>query len=75
MAPDRKSGLEEDLAMSDKDRAPVSPGDEPGDEADQFDSAREADLIREVMRVQERHREGGVDAELDADGEEPGQDT
>jgi hypothetical protein len=75
MSPDRESRLQEDLAMSDGEREPVSPGDEPGEGADHLDSAREAELIREVLRVQERHREGGVDAELDADDEEQGQDT
>jgi len=34
---------------------------------------REAAMMRKVMRVQERHREGGVDPDLDdADDAEPG---
>ena len=37
---------------------------------------REAAMMRKVMRIQERHREGGVDPELDDagadDDQEPG---
>ena len=32
---------------------------------DEPDDAAEAELIRKVLRTQERHREGGVDPELD----------
>jgi hypothetical protein len=35
----------------------TEPGGAPGD----MDDAREADLIRQVIRAQERHREGGVE--------------
>ena len=41
------------------------------DEASLQDDAREAALIRKVLRVQEQHREGGIDPELDVDDEEP----
>lgn len=34
-------------------------------ESDVLDDARAADLMREVIRMQERHREGGVEPELD----------
>jgi hypothetical protein len=34
---------------------------------DEPDDAAEAELIRKVLRTQERHREGGVDPELDQD--------
>jgi hypothetical protein len=61
----------EDLAMSDQEQAPGSSGDEPDDEASLPDDAREAALIRKVLRVQEQHREGGIDPELDVDDEEP----
>ena len=57
--------------MSDQEQAPDSSGDEPHGEADLLDDAREAALIRKVLRAQERHREGGVDPELDVDDEEP----
>jgi hypothetical protein len=56
--------------MSDQEQTPDSSGDEPHGEADLQDDAREAALIRKVLRVQERHREGGVDPELDVDDEE-----
>lgn len=61
--------------MSDRELAPGSPGDEPGEEASLSDDAREAALIRKVLRVQECHREGGIDPELDADDEEPEPDA
>lgn len=38
---------------------------------DEPDDAAEAELIRKVLRTQERHREGGVDPELDQ-AAEPG---
>ncbi len=57
--------------MSDRERAPGSPGDEPGEEASPLDGDREAALIRKVMRVQEKHREGGIERELEVDDEEP----
>lgn len=57
--------------MSDPEPTPGSSGDEPRDEAG-LDDAREAALIRKVLRVQERHREGGIDPELEDDEEDPG---
>jgi hypothetical protein len=36
---------------------------------DESDDAAEAELIRKVLRTQERHREGGVDPELDEDAD------
>lgn len=51
--------------MSDREPEPGSPSEEPGEEAGPVDEASEAALIRKVLRVQERHREGGVDPELD----------
>ena len=56
--------------MSDREPTPGSSGDEPDREPDLQDDAAEAALIRKVMREQERHREGGVDPELD-EGDEP----
>lgn len=50
----------EDLAMSERDPAPASSGDEP----DRLDDTDEAELMRKVLRAQERHREGGVEPEL-----------
>jgi hypothetical protein len=60
--------LEEDLPMS--EREPV-PGDS-GDDSDVQDDDREAALMREVLRAQEQHREGGVDPELEVTDQDPG---
>jgi hypothetical protein len=73
--PGAKPGIptrEEDLAMSEREPPPGSTSDEPGTESDVRDDAREAALMRQVMRVQERHREGGVEPELDRADEDPG---
>jgi hypothetical protein len=65
--------LKEDLLMSDRESAPASSGGEPGTDSDVVDEAREAELMREVMRKQERHREGGIEPWLrDEAGEDPG---
>jgi len=59
--------------MSEREPAPGSSGGEPGTDSDVVDEAREAELMREVMRKQERHREGGIDPWLrDEPGETPG---
>ncbi len=55
--------------MSDHTSAPGSSGDEPNSESDVLDEAREVAMMRAVMRAQEKHREGGVDPELE--GAEP----
>jgi hypothetical protein len=66
-------GLKEDLAMSEREPAPGSSGGEPSHGSDGLDDAREAALMREVMRRQERHREGGVEPGLaDEADEDPG---
>jgi hypothetical protein len=44
---------------------PDRPGDQPTDESGALDDAREAALMREVLREQEQHREGGVEPGLD----------
>jgi len=51
--------------MSDQASAPGGSGDaaESGPEAAAED--REAALMRKVMRMQEKHREGGIDPDLD----------
>jgi hypothetical protein len=65
----RKSRLEEDLTMSDVSTPGSSDNDLSG-KSDRLDDAREAALMREIIRAQERHREGGVEPELDdADGD------
>jgi hypothetical protein len=63
----------EDLLMSEQESAPGSSGGEPGTDSEVVDEAREAELMREVMRKQERHREGGIEPWLrDEAGEDPG---
>lgn len=46
-----------------------SPAAEPGGTTADAD---EAELIRKVLRAQERHREGGIDPELDTGAPGPG---
>jgi GNAT superfamily N-acetyltransferase len=58
--------MRKDLRMS--EQAPA-PGDR--EEPDVPDEAREAELMRQVLRMQQRHREGGVDPELDDGGQDP----
>jgi hypothetical protein len=48
--------------MSERAPAPGSSGDEPNGEPGALDDEREAALMREVLREQEQHREGGVGA-------------
>lgn len=63
--------MEEDPAMNERAQAPGSSGEKPGHEPGLEDEAREAALIREVLRKQEQHREGGVEPELDELNEGP----
>ena len=55
--------------MSDPASTPGSSDGLRSDKSDELDDSRAAALIREVLRVQERHREGGVEPELE-DGRE-----
>lgn len=48
---------------------PAAGGLGEGGDPDRPDDAREAALIRKVLRLQERHREGGVEPELGGDPE------
>jgi hypothetical protein len=60
-----KSGFKEDLTMSDGASTPARADDSVlAEQPDGPDDAREAALIREVLRVQERHREGGIEPDL-----------
>ena len=61
----RNPSIEEDLTMSERASAPGSSEGEASGESDVLDDARAADLMREVIRMQERHREGGIEPELD----------
>jgi hypothetical protein len=58
--------------MNDRDGAQDSSGDERGDKASPAD---EAALIRNVLRMQERHREGGIDPEVNVDDDQPETDA
>jgi len=61
--------------MSDQPSVPGGSGDELSSESDVLDEAREAALMREVMRTQKKHREGGVDPELDRVDTDPEPDA
>ena len=61
--------------MGDRASLPGSSGDELSGESDVLDDAREAALMRDVLRAQERHREGGVEPELDSADADPEPDT
>jgi hypothetical protein len=63
--------LEEDTVMGEREQAPGSSGEKPGEGPDVLEG-REAALIREVLRRQEQHREGGVEPGLDEADEDPG---
>ena len=59
--------------MGEREQPPGSgPGEDPDHGPEVLDDAREADMMREILRRQERHREGGVEPELDESDEEPG---
>ena len=62
--------------MSDRRTAPGDADDQRGSEPDMSDTAEFA-RMRALMRASEKHREGGVDPELeDADADAgPGSDT
>jgi hypothetical protein len=67
----RNPSIEEDLTMSERASTPGSSEGEATEESDVLDDARAADLSREVIRMQERHREGGIEPELDnVDGDQ-----
>ena len=57
--------------MGESEQVPGSSGEKPGQDPDVADEAREAALMREVLRTQERHREGGVEPALDETDEDP----
>lgn len=57
--------------MGERKQAPGSSGEKPGDGPDVLEEDREAALIREVLRTQEQHREGGVEPGLDETDEDP----
>ena len=66
--------LEEDLAMSDRMPVPDDADDQRGSEPDVSDTDEFAKM-RAVMRASEKHREGGVDPELEVADADPGPDA
>jgi hypothetical protein len=56
------------MAMSDQASAPDASGGAANSSPEAADEEREAAQMREVMRMQERHREGGIDPDLDDPG-------
>jgi hypothetical protein len=59
--------------MDEREQVPGSgPGEEPGHGPEVLDEASEAAMMREILRRQEQHREGGVEPELAETDEEPG---
>ena len=62
--------LEEDLAMSDHTPEPGNAGSEPD-----LSHTAEFAKLRAVMRASEKHREGGVDPELEDEDADSGHNT
>jgi hypothetical protein len=60
------------MVMSDQSSAPDASGGEANNSPEAEAEDREAALMRQVMRMQERHREGGIDPDLDDSGAEAG---
>jgi hypothetical protein len=50
--------------MSKPELPPSGPNAELSGEPDPLEAAREAAMMRKVIREQERHREGGIEPEL-----------
>jgi hypothetical protein len=67
-------GIEEDLTVSDQIPPPEGADDHGDSEPEVADNAEFAKM-RAVMRAQEKHREGGVDAELEDADEDSGAGT
>ncbi len=58
-------GPEENLVMDEPEQVPGNSGGRLGHDLDVEDDAREAALMRSILRTQEQHREGGIGPELD----------
>jgi hypothetical protein len=66
--------LEEELAVTDRIPEPGNTGDERGSESDLSHTAEFAKM-RAVMRASEKHREGGIDPELEDTDPDPAADA
>ena len=60
------------MARSDQASAPDASGGAANSSPEAAAEDREAAQMRQVMRMQERHREGGIDPELDDSGADAG---
>jgi hypothetical protein len=59
--------------MDEREQGPDNrPGGPPGHDPEVPDEDPEAAMMREILRRQERHREGGVEPDLAGTDEEPG---
>ena len=61
--------------MSDRTPAPEDADDQRGSEPDVAEDDEVAAKMRAVMRAQERHREGGVDPDLEVADADPDPDA
>ena len=61
--------------MSDQAATPGGSGDERNGTPDTLDDDREAAMMRDVLRAQEQHREGGVEPGLDEPDPQTGSDA
>ena len=61
--------------MSDHTPAPGDADDQSGREPERADDDEIAAKMEAVMRAQEKHREGGVDPELEVTDADPGPDA
>ena len=62
--------------MDEREQAPDhGSGEKPGHGPEVPDEDPEAAMMREILRRQERHREGGIEPELADTDEEPGPDA
>jgi hypothetical protein len=61
--------------MTDRTPTPGDADDQPGSEPERADDDEIAAKMEAVMRAQEKHREGGVDPELEVAEADPGPDA
>jgi hypothetical protein len=57
--------------MGEPEQVPGNSGEKPGHDPGVEDEARDAALMREILRTQEQHREGGIEPELDETSKDP----
>ena len=57
--------------MGEPAQVPGNSGEKPGHDPGIEDEARDAALMREILRTQEQHREGGIEPGLDETSKDP----